>query len=96
MSRVSDQTRAIIAAALSLIVIVAWSLIYKPPKPQAPAGTPNGVVATPVSAVVAPRNPIPQPAQRIATSAAPGSAGPRGPSATAPFLVPWMATKKSP
>src|ERR1700680_3726100 len=80
MSRVSDQTRAIIAAALSLIVIVAWSLIYKPPKPQAPAGTPSGVVATP-DAVVAPP-PDTQPAQSAAI-ARPGSA-PRGPSTTAP------------
>ncbi len=80
MSRVSDQTRAIIAAALSLIVIVAWSLIYKPPKPPTPAGTPNGVVATP-DAVVAPP-PDTQPAQSAAI-ARPGSA-PRGPSTTAP------------
>jgi YidC/Oxa1 family membrane protein insertase len=80
MSRVSDQTRAIIAAALSLIVIVAWSLIYKPPKPPAPAGTPNGVVATP-DAVVAPP-PDTQPAQSAAI-ARPGSE-PRGPSTTAP------------
>src|SRR6202035_5018752 len=79
MSRVSDQTRAIIAAALSLIVIVAWSLIYKPPKPPVP-GTPNGVVATP-DAVVAPP-PDTQPEQSAAI-ARPGSA-PRGPSTTAP------------
>src|ERR1700693_4407316 len=80
MSRVSDQTRAIIAAALSLIVIVAWSLIYKPPKPPAPAGTPNGVVATP-DAVVAPP-PDTQPAQSAAIARA-GSAS-RGPPTTAP------------
>ncbi len=78
MSRVSDQTRAIIAAALSLIVIVVWSLIYKPPKPQVPAGTPNGVVATTGTAVT----PDTQPAQSAAI-AGPVSA-PKGPSTTAP------------
>src|SRR6202790_1765329 len=80
MSRVSDQTRAIIAAALSLIVIVAWSLIYKPPKPPASAGTPNGVVATP-DAVVAPP-PDTQPPQSAAIARS-GSAR-RGPSTSAP------------
>ncbi len=39
----SDQTRAIIAAALSLIVIVGYSMFYKP-APPAPR-TPNGTVA---------------------------------------------------
>jgi len=32
-SELSDQTRAIIAAALALVVILGWGLLYKPPPP---------------------------------------------------------------
>jgi len=34
VKHLSDQTRAIIAAGLSLIIIVLWSMVYKPPKPE--------------------------------------------------------------
>jgi YidC/Oxa1 family membrane protein insertase len=59
VSRLTDQSRAIIAAGLSLIVIVAWSLIYKPPKPQPssqPASvTPSGITSNaPATAGMAP------------------------------------------
>ena len=33
-SELSDQTRAIIAAALALVVILGWGLLYKPPPPE--------------------------------------------------------------
>jgi len=33
-SEMSDQTRAIIAAALALVVILGWGLFYKPPPPS--------------------------------------------------------------
>ena len=33
-SELSDQTRAIIAAALALVVILGWGLFYKPPPPE--------------------------------------------------------------
>src|SRR5579862_3168117 len=53
----SDQTRAIIAAALALVVILGWGLLYKPPPPgpqsQLPA-TAQSSGATSGAAVVPP------------------------------------------
>jgi YidC/Oxa1 family membrane protein insertase len=56
-SEMSDQTRAIIAAALALVVILGWGLLYKPPPPgpqsqlpataQSSGGTSGAAVAPP-------------------------------------------------
>jgi YidC/Oxa1 family membrane protein insertase len=58
-SELSDQTRAIIAAALALVVILGWGLLYKPPPPgpqsQLPAtaqssGATSGAAVAPPTA----------------------------------------------
>ncbi len=47
-SELSDQTRAMIAAALALVVILGWGLFYKapPPSPSEPAQTITQSAAT--------------------------------------------------
>ncbi len=57
----SDQTRAIIAAGLALVVIIGWSLLYKPPQP-APEPQPTSTQFAPSAiasglASVAPKAP---------------------------------------
>jgi YidC/Oxa1 family membrane protein insertase len=47
----STETRSLLAAVLCLIVIAAWSLIYKPPQPTPPK--PNPVTTTPASSTPA-------------------------------------------
>ncbi|MGH9679461.1 MAG: membrane protein insertase YidC, partial [Candidatus Acidiferrales bacterium] len=42
----STETRSLLAAILCLVVIAAWSLIYKPPPPPAPT-KPNAVATNP-------------------------------------------------
>src|SRR5215472_18108315 len=44
----SQETRSILAAVLALLVIGAWSLIYKPPQPAPPA-KPPAAITNPVS-----------------------------------------------
>jgi YidC/Oxa1 family membrane protein insertase len=75
VNRVSDQSRAIIAAGLSLIVIVAWSLIYKPPKPATPP-PPAAATASSVTSSVPPTAAAPPKiaASASASGGAPGSA----------------------
>ena len=43
----SNETRSLLAAVLCLIVIAAWSLIYKPPQPPPPNPTPSPAVHVP-------------------------------------------------
>ena len=58
-SELSDQTRAVIAAALALVVILGWGLFYKPPPPtslqqsQAAAQSAGAAVAQPSSPQIA-------------------------------------------
>jgi YidC/Oxa1 family membrane protein insertase len=60
VKKLSDQTRAIIAAALSLIVIMGWSILYKPtPPPNTPAAQ---SAASNSSATAAPGAPATAPA----------------------------------
>jgi YidC/Oxa1 family membrane protein insertase len=82
VKEMSDQVRVAIAAVLSLLVIVAYSLIVKPPKPpQTPdQSTTTSVVAnTPVA-----------PAAGHATSAGPTTTSAAAPSA-APITVPVLS-----
>jgi YidC/Oxa1 family membrane protein insertase len=53
MSEMSDQKRMIIASALSLVVIVVWSLMYRP-TPPAPANQPAASGAASGASGVAP------------------------------------------
>src|SRR5579864_7587702 len=54
----STETRSLIAAVLCLLVIAAWSLIYKPPKPAPPASNPvPAAPASPAPAAAAPATP---------------------------------------
>ncbi len=77
MSRISDQSRAIIAAALSLIVIVGWSMIYKPPKPE-PRPQPAGITANAPPNVGAPATVPPNGAANGTPSGLPsGASSPR-------------------
>ncbi len=41
----SDQVRAIIAAALSLVVIIGWTYLYKPPVPPPSIAPPRSAIA---------------------------------------------------
>ena len=43
----STEMRSLIAAVLCLVVIAAWSLIYKPPQP--PPANPAAVTTNPVA-----------------------------------------------
>jgi len=81
VSRLSDQSRAIIAAALSLIVIVAWSLIYKPPKPAAPQ--PGGTTPSGISTNASPDTISPNASTPNAVSPTTGSANAAAPNAAA-------------
>jgi YidC/Oxa1 family membrane protein insertase len=76
MKEVSDQTRVVIASALSLAVIVVWSLLYKPATP--PAGPTNPATATSATAPAssaAPAGGASQPAPAAAAAAAPNAVG---------------------
>ena len=59
MKELSDQTRAIIAAGLCLIVIIGWSDFFKPPKPP--------VSSAPETTQVAPQVPGAQPRTQART-----------------------------
>jgi YidC/Oxa1 family membrane protein insertase len=56
-SELSDQTRAMIAAGLALVVILGWGLFYKapPPSPSEPAQTITQSAATAVAPPAAPQ-----------------------------------------
>src|SRR3972149_1290235 len=74
MKEMSDMTRVVIASALSLAVIVAWTLVYRgsqPATPAAPAASP-GAAATAAPTAGAPRAAAPPaavPASSIGDSA---------------------------
>jgi YidC/Oxa1 family membrane protein insertase len=81
VKELSDQTRAIIAAGLCLIVIIGWSYIYKPPKPP--------VSSVPETTQVAPQAPGAPASNTGATGAPSASAAavsgvPAGPVTAAP------------
>jgi YidC/Oxa1 family membrane protein insertase len=74
MKEVSDQTRVVIASALSLAVIVVWSLLYRPAPPAPGAGnapaSSSATAATPAGAGVS------QPAAvSVAAAASPNAVG---------------------
>ena len=83
----SDQTRAIVAAGLSLAVIIVWSIVYKPPKPE-PQTTPAAATG---SAVSGPSSGASRPATPAAVSAAPGNTSAGG-SGGAPAMPTVMGT----
>lgn len=73
----SDQVRAVIAAALALLVIFAWSLLYKPPKPAQPAAAPTTAQTTPTTpgkAAEAAKPAAAKPTKAPAVAAAPAAA----------------------
>ena len=58
MKELSSEHRALLAGLLSVLVIIAWSMLYKPPEPpkpapQAPAGTPAPAAASAAPATAA-------------------------------------------
>ncbi|HXP81190.1 MAG TPA: membrane protein insertase YidC [Verrucomicrobiae bacterium] len=63
----STEMRSLIAAVLCLVVIAAWSLIYKPPQP--PPTNPAAVTT----------NPVPPPAQGTASTSIPAEKKPVAP-----------------
>jgi YidC/Oxa1 family membrane protein insertase len=66
----STEMRSLIAAVLCLVVIAAWSLIYKPPQP--PPANPAAVTTNPVSTPAPGTAPISVPAEKkTAAPAAP-------------------------
>jgi YidC/Oxa1 family membrane protein insertase len=74
MKEVSDQTRVVIASALSLAVVVVWSLLYRPTPPASGAGnapaSSSATAATPAGAGVS------QPAAvSVAAAASPNAVG---------------------
>ena len=69
----STETRSLIAAVLCLIVIAAWSLIYKPPQPPPPHPSPvstSAVSPAPVGALPANSQNAAKPAPALAMRAA--------------------------
>lgn len=85
LNEMSDQTRAVIAAALALIVILGWGFFYKappPPQSQPQSGitiTQSAGGSTPSQSAPAPQQVAPPP--RVAAPATP--AAPPAPVATA-------------
>src|SRR5579863_9088731 len=79
----SDQTRAVIAAALALIVILGWGFFFKAPPPSQPQSgitvTQSTGGSTPSQSAVAPQQIAP--ASHVAAPATP--AAPAAPVATA-------------
>jgi len=63
----STEMRSLIAAVLCLVVIAAWSLIYKPPQP--PPANPAAVT----------RNPVSPPVQGVAPASVPAEKKPAAP-----------------
>src|SRR6185295_13012243 len=68
MKEFSDQTRIVIASALSLAVIIVWGLLYRPPTPQ-----PQPVNSTPSSESTAPASGSTGPSTPSTVQAAPAS-----------------------
>ena len=68
----STEMRSLIAAVLCLIVIAAWSMIYKPPvQPQPPAMPPAAATTLPVSPAPGTASPLGNVAGKKTASAAP-------------------------
>ncbi len=59
MKELSAERRALVAAALSLLVIIGWSFFYKPPKPPANAPQSQNAAAQPSGAPTAPAEQAP-------------------------------------
>ncbi len=81
LSELSDQTRAVIAAGLALIIILGWGFFFKAPPPPT-SQTPSGITITQSASgtATAPSSPG---AQQITASSAPATGTSAAPAASA-------------